>query len=475
MLGLGFGIPKWGPIRSDNQGFWYTPGLHIPVHDGTGNANPYTGVATFTGGTTNGENTEAYIKYASHEANNFNMGSWFKETDNVFIGPDWGNGPLVDSGQYSRAGGNVGTLAVQAGTSSSNVSGGKLIGWYKHNTGIQTATVGGVENCVTQWNDQSGMGNHLVVSDSDGNGQIQAHEHPKLQDDGSVGLTQSNEHLTFTSALNLDGYHIFIRMSTSNYGDFIFENDAGNEFIKLHSANEWRINYGSDRRDYYPFGSGSSNVTPVNGTTAGQNVFTVDFFRSYADGSGTLGAGGMYPGFNGTNFATGRARELGGSIFNDTGIHSWDTGSHMYAPPITANDGVGFKTFSGSNASRYPFSSGNNNTTGGRTTSSNDGDYYEPTYPQIMEADDGATLTGNTLNLTRLGNPAAECHIYEILIYDGCMDYLALFERSFGGLTDTTNHVRTAAGNAGIYPRLGVRSAIYGYLNLIADADYVAP
>lgn len=126
-----------------------------------------------------------------------------------------------------------------------------LTNWYKTNEGIDTffAAGGGGAYIVTQWADQKGT-NHLIDTATPANtsGYVQAH--PKL-DGGKVVFDHGGDQLDFTSHLSLGTFAIYMRVEfDSSFADTLFEDEAGNNFLKIQSSTEARFKMSGNRHDF---------------------------------------------------------------------------------------------------------------------------------------------------------------------------------------------------------------------------------
>ena len=122
-----------------------------------------------------------------------------------------------------------------------------IIHWYKFDTNHTLATISETSH-VTRWGDMVGS-NNLSASDTDDSGDIDTDEAP-IYSSGAVRFNQSGDILNLGSAINLGAFSIYVRMSASNFNDMIFEKANGAEFVKLHTNSEFRIQFGSDRKDF---------------------------------------------------------------------------------------------------------------------------------------------------------------------------------------------------------------------------------
>ena len=126
-----------------------------------------------------------------------------------------------------------------------------LIHWYKNSTGISTYThAASGNNIVTQWADQKGT-NHLIDTSTPANDSAYNTSHPK-SDGSAIIFDHGNDQLDFTSHLSLGTYAVYIRASWTDtaFGDNVFEDEAGNNFLKIHSNNGIRHKASGNRHDF---------------------------------------------------------------------------------------------------------------------------------------------------------------------------------------------------------------------------------
>ena len=117
--------------------------------------------------------------------------------------------------------------------------GSKLIHWYKFNTGITIATVGGIDGLITQWTDQKGSNNLAPEVTNDGT------KMPILHTDNAVRFSGTTDVLVFGSALTLGKFAIYGRFKSSDFNDRFLQQSDGSEFIKFQSTTEFRIKPGT--------------------------------------------------------------------------------------------------------------------------------------------------------------------------------------------------------------------------------------
>ena len=121
--------------------------------------------------------------------------------------------------------------------------GSKLIHWYKFNTGITTATVGGTDGLITQWADQKGSNNLATEVTNDGT------KMPIVHTDNSVRFSATDDVLVFGSALTLGKFAIYGRFRTDVFNDRFLQQSDGSEFIKFQSTTQFKVQPGGSRKD----------------------------------------------------------------------------------------------------------------------------------------------------------------------------------------------------------------------------------
>jgi len=128
-----------------------------------------------------------------------------------------------------------------------------LLHWYRYDTGISTFFVAGASNyIVTEWADQKGS-NHLVDTATPSNTSGYNTTHPKQdQTTKEVVFDHGADQLDLTSHLSLGEFAIYLRLQFDNttFGDIIFEDTAGDNFLKVQSADELRIKISGNRHDF---------------------------------------------------------------------------------------------------------------------------------------------------------------------------------------------------------------------------------
>jgi hypothetical protein len=157
-----------------------------------------------------------------------------------------------------------------------------LIHWYKNDTGI---TIDG-EDDVIVWADQKGS-NNLTADGTSANSPTYS--------SGSVLFNSNNDILTLGTPLDLGTFSLYIRMEASALdGDFLFE-ETGNEFIKIHDANNIRMKIAGGSRHDVSSGVSLSVDTKFNigveredtGSTTDDQIFVfLDNVSKTVGGSG---------------------------------------------------------------------------------------------------------------------------------------------------------------------------------------------
>jgi hypothetical protein len=139
-----------------------------------------------------------------------------------------------------------------------------LLHWYKYDTGISTFFVAGASNyIVTEWQDQKGS-NHLVDTATPANTSAYNIAHPKQdQTTKEVVFDHGGDQLDFTSHLSLGEFAIYFRIQfdDTTFGDFIMEDEAGNNFLKVQSSTELRVKISGSRHDF-TYGAELEEDTP---------------------------------------------------------------------------------------------------------------------------------------------------------------------------------------------------------------------
>ena len=115
-----------------------------------------------------------------------------------------------------------------------------LIHWYRVGVGQDSDS-----NGVTAWNDQKGS-NNLTGAGGAAN--------QPLLSSGAIVFNGNDDHLDFTSALELGTFSVYVRASHTNdpAGDFLLcqADTGGTDFLKLHSATAPRLKINNSRHDY---------------------------------------------------------------------------------------------------------------------------------------------------------------------------------------------------------------------------------
>ena len=392
---LGGQPPLWEIQRSNE--WWYTPGLHMAMDDGSGNKDNYQGPSSdlFTG-----------------------LGEVWLQPNTTEFRADWGG--YTESNRHGGYG--------SRSSGSSNVQNSdaqiELIGWYKHNTGLTMSTIDGVAQCVTQWEDQSHYNNHLIAEDLDSGGSIDADEVPIRSSDFSLKFGPSSS-LKFTNAHDLDSYTIVIRMSldaSKSYPFTIFKNADGSNYISAHNNNEFRVHTGdSVTKKFPPYDSSDINPSgyahiPPNGGVAGRNAFTITVART------------GYP----EPLAAGGYAQM--AYYQGPGAVKYGLRGPFETPYI--HDGTSYVSYPGDVWAEY--SVANNfgryieyqnaatpdpwfDTRGAYQYNANVLTTSSTTTYDAKKADSSGPL--HNLNLTHLGGDLDGAYVYEILIYRGWVNY----------------------------------------------------
>ena len=128
-----------------------------------------------------------------------------------------------------------------------------LIHWYKYDTDISTFFVAGAGNhVVTEWSDQKGS-NHLIDTTTPANTSAYNTAHPKQdQTTKEVVFDHGADQLDFTSHLSLGTFSFYMRVAVddTSFGDFLFEDEAGQNFLKIQSSTEARMKISGARHDF---------------------------------------------------------------------------------------------------------------------------------------------------------------------------------------------------------------------------------
>tara|TARA_R100000773_G_scaffold14523_1_gene13287 strand:- start:435 stop:1145 length:711 start_codon:yes stop_codon:yes gene_type:complete len=115
-----------------------------------------------------------------------------------------------------------------------------LIHWYR--LGVGQTESGGQ---LSQWNDQKGS-NHLTGAGGAANQPVVS--------SGAVVFNANDDHLEFTSSLQLGTFSIYIRALHTNVdaGDFILcqSDNGGTDFFKLHEEDLPRVKINGSRHNY---------------------------------------------------------------------------------------------------------------------------------------------------------------------------------------------------------------------------------
>ena len=139
-----------------------------------------------------------------------------------------------------------------------------LLHWYKYDTGISTFFVAGASNyIVTEWQDQKGS-NHLVDTSTPANTSAYNIAHPKQdQTTKEVVFDHGGDQLDFTSHLSLGTFAVYFRIQfdDTTFGDFIMEDEAGNNFLKVQTSTELRVKMSGNRHDF-TYGTALEEDTP---------------------------------------------------------------------------------------------------------------------------------------------------------------------------------------------------------------------
>ena len=141
-----------------------------------------------------------------------------------------------------------------------------LLHWYKFNTGITVASVGGDDNAVTAWADQKGSNNTAPTVTNDKTKMAQ------LQVDGTILFQSTSDDLVFSSAISLGAFAVYFKIKW-DAGDTVASHDlieGSNDFLKLANPTEARIKIGT--------GTGSRHDFAINEIVEG-NDFVVGFER----------------------------------------------------------------------------------------------------------------------------------------------------------------------------------------------------
>ena len=123
-----------------------------------------------------------------------------------------------------------------------------LLHWYKFNTGITVASVGGDDNAVTAWSDSKGSNNTApaITNNKD--------KMPQLQSDGTIKFQSTVDDFVFSSALTLGTFAIYFKIKwdeSDTVSSHDLMDDAGSShFLKLASPTEARIKINGSRHDF---------------------------------------------------------------------------------------------------------------------------------------------------------------------------------------------------------------------------------
>lgn len=123
-----------------------------------------------------------------------------------------------------------------------------LLHWYKFNTGITVASVGGDDNAVTAWDDQKGSNNTApaVTNNKD--------KMPQLQSDGTIKFQSTVDDFVFSSPLALGTFAIYFKIkfdeSETVAANDLMDDAGSSHFLKLANPTEARVKINGSRHDF---------------------------------------------------------------------------------------------------------------------------------------------------------------------------------------------------------------------------------
>jgi len=154
-----------------------------------------------------------------------------------------------------------------------------LLHWYKCDTGISTyahSTSG--NRIVTEWQDQKGT-NHLIDTATPADTAGYNTAHPRYDTSTKeVVFDHGGDQLDLTEHLSLGTFAIFVRIEfdDTTFGDFLFEDEAGNNFLKVQTATELRVKISGNRHDFAIDGELEQDTRYVIGYQREDTALTAD-------------------------------------------------------------------------------------------------------------------------------------------------------------------------------------------------------